>query len=141
MPGVMHKPSIHFGLREEDLSPPLASPGPRAAPLLASWRQPYTSQMPAVAFRIAFFAQQSANLSQHRPCISPAGLQTLFWAQFWRFSDPKWPASRPQVGQSGTHFGLRNPGFSWGLALGAHKPAKISQHKANFSPDSLKSLL
>ena len=30
--------------------------------------------------------------------------------------------------------------FRWGLAFGAHKPAKISQHKV-FSPDSLKSLL
>ena len=31
--------------------------------------------------------------------------------------------------------------FSWGLALGAYKPAKISQHKVNFSPDSLKTLI
>ena len=45
----------------------------------------------------------------------------------------KWSPSWPNFGQSWRYFNLQNAGFSWGLALGAYKPAKISQHKLNFS--------
>ena len=31
------------------------------------------------------------------------------------------------------HFDFPNHGFSWGLAIGAYKPDKISQHEVNFS--------
>ena len=39
----------------------------------------------------------------------------------------------PNLGQSWGHVGLQKHGFSLGLAFGAHEPAKISQHKVNFS--------
>ena len=39
------------------------------------------------------------------------------------------------------HVGFQNAGFKLGLALGAHKPAKMSQSKVTFSHGSLKILI
>ena len=65
--------------------------------------------------------------------FSPDSLKILIPSKFCHFVASKWSPSWPNFGKSWGHVGLQNAGFSWGLALGAHKPAKISQHKVNFS--------
>ena len=98
-------------------------------------------QNPRFGWGLALGAHKPAKIPQHKVDFSLDSLNIPIPRQFCHFLASKCSPSWPNLGQSWGNVGLQNAGFSWGLALGAHKPAKISQHKVNFSPDSLKILI
>ena len=114
---------------------------PFLAQLKASLGASLASKIMDLAGGVAFGAHKPAKLSQHKVNLSPDNLKTLIPPQICHLLASKCSASWPNLGQSWGQLGFQKHGFSLGLALGAHKPAKISQHKVNLSPDSLKILI
>jgi len=98
-------------------------------------------QKAATSWGLDFGAHKTAKISQHKVNFSPDSLKSLIPIQICHFGASKCYPSWPNLSQSWGHFGFQKAATSWGLAPGAHKTAKISQHKVNFSPDSLKSLI
>ena len=88
-----------FVLREEDLSPPLASPAPRPEKLLATWSPSSTAQTPRNRCRIALEPQQARSLCQTRLFFLVAKFATaklhlnssLFWPKMASFQGSTWP--------------------------------------------------
>ena len=82
---------------------------------------------------LALGAYKPAKISQDKVNLSPDSLKILIATYFCHFLASKCSPSWPNLAQSWGHVVLQNAGFSWGLALEAHKLAKISQHEVNFS--------
>ena len=105
-----------------------------------SWRH-FVFHKAGFRWGLALGAHKPAKIAQHKLNFSPDSLKILIPTYFCHFLASKCSPSWPNLGQSCGNFGLQNAGFSWGVALAVQGPAKISQHKVNFSPDSLKILI
>ena len=117
--------------------PSLPSPGPWAGKVLATWKGAVIQKTVRFSWGLALGAYKPAKISRHKVNLSPDSLKTLIPIQIWHMLASKCSPSWPNLSQSWGHFVLQNAGFSWGLALRAHKPAKIPEHTVNFSPGSL----
>ena len=128
--------SSHF-VPGKGFIPSLPSPGPWLEKVLASPSPPQTLTL-RIGWGLALGAHKPGKTYQHSCNIPPYSLKILIPTQFWHFWGSKWPPSWAQVGQYRGPFWAQVSKIRWGLALGAHKPAKIGQHSCNISAHSLK---
>ena len=77
-------------------------------------------------------AEHLRHYLRHHPKVTEQGLEVEYLRHH-----PKVTEKVTEVTEKVTE----NFGYSWGIALGAHKPAKTSQHKVHFSPHSLNGLI